>query len=371
MDTPTIADGPADQVTDVAYATGRTVSYAYDATSNRTSVVEDPDGRGSAMTTPYTANALNQYTAIDGFVPPLYDSNGNLTRVQTSATAPIWTYAYDAQNRLVSGSATDGTTFTFAYDAKNRCIARSINATTTLYLFDDWNLIDERNSTDTQLAKCIHGPAIDEMLVRTTPTGTAYYHQDGLGSTTALTNATGTLLESYRYDVFGAPTFLDATGTAVPSSPTSNRFQYTGREYLPELALHDYRNRVYQAELGRFLQTDPIRFDAEDVNWYRYVENRPINQIDPEGLHIVTMPDGPDDLPPLGPGDPDYVPYALCPVPRCSRAQCAAACAALALYLNTWVCHAKKNPVAKAVCKTAVGLAGIACVLACQACPDP
>jgi RHS repeat-associated protein len=290
MDTPTIADGPADQVTDVAYATGRTVSYAYDATGNRTSVVEDADGTGSGMTTPYTANALNQYTAIDGFVPPLYDSNGNLTRVQTSATTPIWTYAYDAQNRLVSGSATDGTTFTFAYDAKNRCIARTINATTTLYIFDGWNLIDERNAADTQQAKYIHGPAIDEMLVRTTPTGPAYYHQDGLGSTTALTNATGTLLESYRYDVFGAPTFLDATGTAVPSSPTSNRFQYTGREYLAELSLYDYRNRAYSAEVGRFLQTDPIHFDARDVNLYRYVRNNPANDIDPLGLESYFVP---------------------------------------------------------------------------------
>jgi RHS repeat-associated protein len=278
---------PAEQVTGVAYATGRTVSYAYDATGNRTSVVEDADGSGSAMTTPYTTNALNQYTAIDGFVPPLYDSNGNLTRVQTSATTPIWTYAYDAQNRLVSGSATDGTTFTFAYDAKNRCIARTINGTTTLYIFDDWNLTDERNAADTQQAKYIHGPAIDEMLVRTTPTGTAYYHQDGLGSTTALTNATGALLESYRYDVFGAPTFLDATGTAAPSSPISNRFLFTGGEYLPELALHDYRNRIYSLTLGRFIQIDPIRFAAEDVNLYRYVDNQPINFVDPNGEAIL------------------------------------------------------------------------------------
>jgi RHS repeat-associated protein len=159
-----------------------------------------------------------------------------------------------------------------------------------LYIFDDWNLIDEHNSSDTQQAKYIHGPAIDEMLVRTTPADTAYYHQDGLGSTTALTNPTGTLLERYRYDVFGAPTFLDATGTAVPSSPTSNRFQYTGREYLAELSLYDYRNRVYQAELGRFLQTDPIGFDAEDVNLYRYVANNPVDWVDPLGLMVKGTP---------------------------------------------------------------------------------
>jgi uncharacterized protein RhaS with RHS repeats len=41
---------------------------------------------------------------------------------------------------------------------------------------------------------------------------------------------------------------------------------------------------VYSAELGRFLQTDPIRFDAGDVNLYRYVYNNPVNLWDPLGL---------------------------------------------------------------------------------------
>jgi YD repeat-containing protein len=195
-----------------------------------------------------------------------YDAAGN-SLTETRPDGGVTTNTYDVMNRLLTtrnpnnetttfayggtGAAgnqgdnlitlTDarGNSYAFTYDAKNRCIARTINGTTTLYIFDDWNLTDERNPADTQLAKYIHGPAIDEMLVRTTPADTAYYHQDGLGSTTALTNATGALLESYRYDVFGAPTFLDATGTAVPSSPTSNRFQYTGREYLAELSLYD------------------------------------------------------------------------------------------------------------------------------------
>jgi uncharacterized protein RhaS with RHS repeats len=53
---------------------------------------------------------------------------------------------------------------------------------------------------------------------------------------------------------------------------------------LKEANLYDYRNRVYSAELGRFLQSDPIRFDAGDGNLYRYVGNNPINLIDPDGL---------------------------------------------------------------------------------------
>jgi len=59
---------------------------------------------------------------------------------------------------------------------------------------------------------------------------------------------------------------------------------FTGREFLKEVGLYDYRNRVYSQELGRFLQTDPIRFDAGDVNIYRYVGNRANWHNDPSGL---------------------------------------------------------------------------------------
>ena len=50
------------------------------------------------------------------------------------------------------------------------------------------------------------------------------------------------------------------------------------------IGIYDYRNRVYSPDLGRFLQTDPIRFDAGDVNIYRYVGNGVTRLKDPYGL---------------------------------------------------------------------------------------
>jgi RHS repeat-associated protein len=52
-----------------------------------------------------------------------------------------------------------------------------------------------------------------------------------------------------------------------------NRFLYTGREWIAEAGLYDYRNRVYSAELGRFLQADPIRFAGGDINMHRHCNN--------------------------------------------------------------------------------------------------
>jgi RHS repeat-associated protein len=59
---------------------------------------------------------------------------------------------------------------------------------------------------------------------------------------------------------------------------------FTGREWNGEIGIYDYRNRIYSPELGRFLQTDPIRFEAGDVNLYRYVSNNPVKWIDAFGL---------------------------------------------------------------------------------------
>jgi RHS repeat-associated protein len=75
-------------------------------------------------------------------------------------------------------------------------------------------------------------------------------------------------------------------------SSTGARFLFTGRELIPETALYDYRNRVYSPTLGRFLQPDPIRFSAGDVNLYRYVSNNPVNLWDPDGLDAVPAPGG-------------------------------------------------------------------------------
>ena len=70
----------------------------------------------------YTANVLNQYTAV-GSVSPTYDGNGNLTSDGT------YTFGYDAENRLTSASGA-GTTATYAFDAQGRRKTKTVNGTT-------------------------------------------------------------------------------------------------------------------------------------------------------------------------------------------------------------------------------------------------
>jgi RHS repeat-associated protein len=178
----------------------------------------------------------------------------------------------------------NGVTTEFTYDSRNRVVRRTSGNGTLNLTYSGWHLIEERNASGTLEQVYVHGAGIDEILVKITPTGPAYYHHDGLGSTIALTGENGELLESYRYDAFGAASVYDSSASALPASPRGNRFLFTGREWLGQAGIYDYRNRVYSAQIGRFLQTDPIRFSAGDVNIYRYCENDPVNLWDPYGL---------------------------------------------------------------------------------------
>jgi RHS repeat-associated protein len=116
-----------------------------------------------------------------------------------------------------------------------------------------------------------------------------YHHYDANGNCMTLTNPAGNITEQYYYDAFGKPYIYDGVGNNVPVSPSGNRFLFTGREYISELKLYDYRNRLYNPQMGRFLQPDPKQFAAGDYNLYRYCHNDPVNKSDPTGLHDVNV----------------------------------------------------------------------------------
>jgi len=268
-----------DQVTEVKYnvtdpggtATGpdRSVIYGWDPAGNRDSVTD------SGTPTHYTSNSKNQYTNVGGALLT-YTPNGDLR------TFEGWTYTYDAQDRLTK--ATNGTTVVkFSYDALNRCAQRTIDGIKTFFYYDHWNLLDERNASDVQLACYIQGAAVDEILSKTSSGSSVYYYHDALGNVVRLTDNSGNVVEQYTYDVFGLPTFQDGEGNVINGTTYGNRFLFTGREYISEIGLYDYRNRIYLPSLGRFIQTDPLKFDAVDINLYRYVLNNPINISDPDG----------------------------------------------------------------------------------------
>ena len=100
-----------------------------------------------------------------------------------------------------------------------------------------------------------------------------YYHQDVLGSTSLMTNERGHTVERYTYDAFGVQT--DGSFERV------NEIGYTGQRYDPTTNMYNYGFRDYAPSIGRFTTVDPIR---DGNNWYAYVNNDPVNFVDPLGL---------------------------------------------------------------------------------------
>jgi RHS repeat-associated protein len=91
-------------------------------------------------------------------------------------------------------------------------------------------------------------------------------------------------LESYTYDVYGTPTFYNASGTQISGTANGISMLYTGQRWHTEIGFYDNRNRFYHPGLGRFLQPDPIGFAGDSANLYRYCGNNPANWSDPSGL---------------------------------------------------------------------------------------
>ncbi|MBK8812766.1 MAG: hypothetical protein IPN69_18825 [Acidobacteria bacterium] len=198
-----------------------------------------------------------------------YDANGNL--VTKSQGKDFWSFAWDHENRLTT-AATRKQTIRYRYDALGRRIQRIVGngRENTKFVYDGLDGVMDDNSG--VLTKYQNGPGIDNKLKMSANGVSKYFIADHLGSTNALTDASGTVLEQTAYDSFGNAT-----------NQLSTRYAFTGREFDNFTGLHYYRARWYDGNLGRFISEDPIGFAGGDVNLYGYVWNNSIKLVDPFG----------------------------------------------------------------------------------------
>ena len=104
---------------------------------------------------------------------------------------------------------------------------------------------------------------------------------DHQGSVRDVIDNDGVILNHITYDSFG-------NITSESDAEVSFRFSYTGREFDEESGQYFYRARYYDAAIGRFVNEDPIGFAGGDTNLFRYVNNSPLNYVDPSGLFTET-----------------------------------------------------------------------------------
>ena len=151
---------------------------------------------GNRTTGGSVVNQGNQLTADANFAYQ-YDDNGNLTRKTLLATGNYSQYTYDAENRLTqvqefaAGNPTAITTSSYRYDGLGRRIEKVANGQTKRYIYDGEDIFLEYDGVNVLQARYTHGPGIDEPIAVTKGGSTFFYHQDGLGSVTDLTDSAG------------------------------------------------------------------------------------------------------------------------------------------------------------------------------------
>lgn len=241
---------------------------------------------------PYNYNTSNELTSTPSG-NYTYDNNGSRKSDPSGAQ-----YSWDYENRLTQVIlAGTGGTVTFKYDPFGRRAQKAFTqngiTTTTNYLYDGDDLLEELDGSGNVLSRYTQGPGVDQPLSELRSGTTSYYEQDGLGSVTSLSSPAAALVNTYTYDSFGK--LITSTGVVT------NPFQYAAREADTETGLYYYRARYYDPGAGRLLSEDPLGFDA-GTNFYEYVDNDPIAVRDPFGQQAKLKPvPGPQPVPPPGP----------------------------------------------------------------------
>ena len=263
------------RITGLTYSAGGSqlgnLTYGYDADGRVTS--KNGTLAAIGLPTSVSGNTFNADNGMTGFggATLSYDANGNLTSDGTN------NYTWDAKNHLtaISGAASAS----FSYDALGRRASKSIGATTTNFLYDWWNPVQEIQG-GAPSANLLTGH-IDEYFARTdSSNNVSTLLTDALGSTIGLVGSAQSMATSYTYQPFGATT---ASGGANASS-----YQFTGRENDGN-GLYFYRARFYSPTFQRFIAQDPIGFGGGDTNLYAYTHDRPGILIDPLGLWSITI----------------------------------------------------------------------------------
>ena len=249
-------------------------------------------------------------------------------------------YAYDAENRLVTaqdyynnerGDRANGGITSMAYDGEGRRLVKTYEAhqdddgdergddgrtrvqttddaheesdqTRVEYVFDGLLPIAEypisHNSQDTRTdksrddshaapAEIAHtnyyrgdqGRILEQASFGGDDKGqTSWYHYDGLGSVSTLTQRSGERSTTYNYASYGQP-----KSQGSDSGKAGTHYTFTGQSWDSTTGLYEFYARPYDPATGTWLTQDPYRGQVSQpatLHRYGYVGGNPVNYVD-------------------------------------------------------------------------------------------
>src|SRR5262249_51723415 len=150
--------------------------------------------------------------------------------------------------------------------------SKTAGGATHSFVYDGSDILEDRTAGGAS-TRHVHGPAVDQPLASVDGNGDpSFYVADHLGSIVQVTNASGAVELTRKYDPFGQRV----------EGESASGYAFTGREWDAEIGLYYYRARYYDATIGRFISSDPLGFGG-DPNFYAYALNSPTKWRDPSG----------------------------------------------------------------------------------------
>jgi RHS repeat-associated protein len=215
-----------------------------------------------------------------------YDAAGRQIRRDAPGTVNdrIISYTADGNAReILMGS---GQRIRYWYGPDGQRYRKQEGGRTTLYI---GNVEIQTEAGITTFRRYIAGVAVQTIVSGVA--ATRYLFHDHLGSVVRIANSDGTVAEGLDYAADGLRrSLIDPRSGGLPSTVLPRGF--TGHEMLDGTDLIHMNGRVYDPQLGRFLQADPfIQTPTRLQSWnpYSYVDNNPLRYNDPSGYLIGTL----------------------------------------------------------------------------------
>jgi RHS repeat-associated protein len=193
-------------------------------------------------------------------------------------------YSYDSRNRLISHG-----NYGYGYDAQNHRVSLTINGNATKYSINpNAKLSQLLEATKANGEKTIYIYGLG-LLSQEINGKKLYYHYDLRGSTIALTDESGNIVDRWSYLPYGGLISHDKGNTKTP-------FLYNGRDGVmtDENGLYYMRARYYDPTIRRFINRDTLLGEIgkmATLNRFGYVNGNPVSGVDPSGTEVYEILD--------------------------------------------------------------------------------
>jgi RHS repeat-associated protein len=196
-------------------------------------------------------------------------------------------------------SAKVGTnTVTYLYNALEQRLKKTgptaiVPTGANYYVYDlQGQIIGEYNATNKVISETVYLGSTPVALIKQTIAGTTttttanYIYADQIDTPRVITRASDNKMV-WRWDQADPFGLTPANENPQTLGVFASNARFPGQLYDKESNLHYNWHRDYDAQLGRYVQSDPIGL-AGGINTFAYVEGNPLSLIDPDGLLFMS-----------------------------------------------------------------------------------